>query len=226
MKPLFVILEIIPKLGYHCNIVRQRLTLSSMQFKLRVHLKQLVNGYVDTWFIDLRSMKINNIVNRILQSFLISFSTLGSINFQFTSFRIINQLFVTTFSITFDYQFCDHPFWSPVTVIFLLIIFSLVIGNFTSSFTSAFLINRNCFRQGLHRFFRQKMVLIYDRCISYINISICCAGILNGATQCFSLLVCLVLSLMEMLLFLFLFQLRNFFLLQMRLSLSVQGILI
>lgn len=66
MKPLFVILEIIPKLGYHCNIVRQRLTLSSMQFKLRVHLKQLVNGYVDTWFIDLRSMKINNIVNRIL----------------------------------------------------------------------------------------------------------------------------------------------------------------
>lgn len=106
---------------------------------------------------------------RLTSIFLISFPIIGSINFQFMSFHIINQLFGTTFSITFDYQFCDHSFCAPENFIFLLMIFFLIIGNFTSSFTSAFLINRNCFRQGLHRFFRQKMVLIYDRCISYIK---------------------------------------------------------
>ena len=128
-------------------------------------------------------------------------------------------------------QLSASSFWSSILWSFLLLIWNLnfLINDlflddwqFYIIIHISFSIHKKYFKQGLCWFYRHKMVLTYVSCMSYIYLL--CRNI-QWCYLCFSLLNCLVLSLIEVLLFPMFFQLINFCVYYIRLSLSIQGTL-
>ena len=101
-------------------------------------------------------------------------------------------------------------------------IFFLMIGNFTSSSTSVFPYTKSTLNKVYAGFTDTKWFLLMSAYV--LHIYLLCRNI-QWCYLCFSLINCLVLSLIEVLLFPMFFQLINFCVYYIRLSLSIQGTL-